>query len=353
MARPTRSWSVNILPILNLELTLKLDSPAVFHLWLPQEASDAVVHETEGTTVRFIFESSRGKTTEELSKTVNNDSDVLRVSVHKQISNELSTIIKNRPGPSDRSDQYRQLGDQIQNMIVERANRLIGYLRVRTGQYWLSELKTDPMNPGQFFMHAETVSKLDGQLVDFDPDQRLLKVVGGFYGPERSVHREQWEDVRAFVSGETRLPLIELLLSNARKLASQGLSRNALIDAVTALEVAVNRFAEESGHHLNSRFRSVDSSTGSIKSLMEKVGLRGAFAVAIPLLLTEEEFPAKLVNICKDAIELRNNLIHNGAREVKGNLTQLLNAADEACARLTKFGEPSIPTSSVTTISTK
>lgn len=323
------------MPLLTLKLELELEPPAYFFKWLPLHEDEAIKIEDGPVQMRFTVGQSREKLPEDVARTTNNIADRLVVQVETDVSQELKIIIEAGHG-STYSAEYYELGAGLQKAVVSRANRLIGFLRVRTGQYWLSEIEQDAVNPGQFFYKANTVATLDSKPFHFNPDQSRITIHSAL-DSERIARKESWPEAQEFVAGHRRLPLIHLLFANAHRLASQGLSRNALIDAVTALEIALFEFADNASPALDLRLRSTGETPEVMRGLIRKLGVRNSLAVGLPILLTEAEMPADLIIACKEAVDLRNNLIHNGQTQVKSDVAETVRVLEQACLRLSQI----------------
>src|SRR5262249_35645358 len=136
------------------------------------------------------------------------------------------------------------------------------------------------------------------------------------------------------VVSDKRVPLIRALLSNASRLASQDMRRNALVEAVTALEVALHDFAERASDNRIQRFQGrLEGSR--VSTLIQKAGLRGSFGVALPLLFNDDEFPTQILETCRAAIDRRNSIVHQGTRDVDPkSLGKYLAALEKACSLL-------------------
>ena len=84
-----------------------------------------------------------------------------------------------------------------------------------------------------------------------------------------------------------------------------------------ALELALANFANRAGSQERTPFSLGDRLDASgIKALLEKVGLRGAFAVVLPLIVDETSLSTDTLRGCREAIEVRNNVVHAGQRDV-------------------------------------
>lgn len=326
-------------------LKVSYENPARYVKWMPIGASDRIDVCEDAICISILHKlESAGwasqPTEDEIKRTTNNGAHRLFVEVRCDIRRELADyIISVTAKDAALQDEYLSLGKRIQTLVVKRLNRLSAYLAASKGQYWIDQLQADEVNPGQFFIEHEAQATIEGSKVPFDPQRRSIKLDLQFPSAQTMVSEADWPAVREFVVGDRSVPLPRSLIAGAYRLASQGARRNALVDAVTAIEVAVNKFAR--GLHADrlARFRPGLEPT-SAPALFAKVGLRGAFGVALPLLLTEEEFPEELLQHCRAAIEKRNAIVHQGSRDVdQTELAKFLSAAKRACELLEHFSD--------------
>ncbi len=330
--------------LLEVDLTVELENPPVFYKWLPLRADETPVSDHEGVRVEVGFKvestSSPFRSSEDdIRRTANNAARRLFVKARVGISNELANYIQNPDESVELATEYKALGAKLQQAIVRIINRLLAYLKAMKKQFWIEELAVDFENPGQFFKRHQATATIDGKNVRFDPDRGIIKFEVKLSDPKVSMHQDEWADALAYAIGQDRLPMVDVLLSNARNLMFKGYRRNALVDAATALEVALSQFAHSAEMGLLGSRQSRIEPT-SIQSLIAKVGFRGSFGVVLPFIFEEEDFPSDLLSTCRTAIDQRNNVVHHGKRDVNAiELTTMINAIDEACSILRKFSE--------------
>ena len=262
------------------------------------ETEEAIVIEEQNVHVTLYFTPkstwwASQPTSEEIRRTFNNHAHRMFIEARVQISEALGNYIRSGSREvGSLADEYEALGRTLEEVIKNRVNRLIGYARSVKGQFWLEELERD-LNPTQFFIRSEGKASLDDTPVSFHPDHEV-KVTVGMPSAEKMLTPEDWPKLRAFAIGDSRPPLIGSLLANARSLGAQRNRRNALVEAVTALEVALSAFARKADPNTLVQAKPRLETEG-LKALVEKVGLRGSFNVVIPILFTEAEFPISLL----------------------------------------------------------
>jgi hypothetical protein len=213
--------------------------------------------------------------------------------------------------------EYSRLAREVLTASINRVNRLIAIARSSKGQYWLSEYKIDFDRLRNYFTVFEGRGQIDrGEIFRFEPPQADVVCVTS-EGVERYITESDWPKFREFVMGGSKPQLVGELLAGSERLLSIGHYRSAITEAVTALEVAVNRFAENPNvdrtfaPHLAGRL-----ALSSLKSQVEKLGLSASMNYLLPTILSEELLPASVIAECQSAITRRQNIVHNGQRSV-------------------------------------
>jgi hypothetical protein len=77
-----------------------------------------------------------------------------------------------------------------------------------------------------------------------------------------------------------------------------------------------------------------------LQKQVEHMGLSGTIRYLLPLLLPDDELPANVLQGCRDAIDARQNVVHNGQRDVK-NVEGLISSIETCCETLSSFCENS------------
>lgn len=340
------------MPELLVTMTVQFESPAIYTRWAPIEPGDRIDAIEQGISISLVHKIESTwwafhRTKKDIERLTNVSAHRIFVEARHEISEELAAfILAGVKTDKALADEYLAFGWRLQTLIVKRLNRFAEYVGAIKGQYWIDRFQTDEFNPSQFFIAHGAQGSIGDKAVEFDPQIRTINIRRS--SEEGYITKDDWPAIRDFVASEKRVPLVHSLIANAYRLASQGLRRNALVDAVTALEVALNDFARNAPDGRLARFQPAIESQ-HVSALIEKVGLRGAFGVAIPLLLAEEEFPADLLGRCRTAIEKRNMIVHQGARDVDPvELNELLAALKHACCVLTTLNRAETPSTQLT-----
>lgn len=233
-------------------------------------------------------------------------------------------------------ERYDEVAERLLVLVLETTNRLLSYVRSRKGQYWLSEYPIDSGQMSAYYVQFEAQAKSgSGPWFRFGPSNIDARAIG-LVPEERYVRRDEWEEIRTFVGGVRRTPLAWTLLAGAEALAAEGQSRSALTEAVTALEVALYAFASHPkaerafGPILAQRINA-----SSLKHQVEHMGLTGSISYLLPVILPESTLAKHLIQGCQLAIAQRQNVVHQGQRDVQvGILRTSLAAIRRMCELL-------------------
>lgn len=233
--------------------------------------------------------------------------------------------------------EYDAVAANLLRLTIDSVNRLISFARVIKGQYWLLDL--DPEQESyQAFIKFEATGKIDGGApFRFQPNTRLRLRIE-VPNAERYISEQEWPEAIRFVQGDQRVPFLLELLARAERLGSQGHSRTALTEAVTALEIAVSAFGDsrDANEQLAEKFGGrlgIASLGGQIRAM----GLRGSVRFLLPLLLPEDILPLEVIIACQAAVDERNNVVHNGQREVP-DVRKHVQQIRRCCEILRKYG---------------
>ncbi|MEX0701015.1 MAG: hypothetical protein WD069_02865, partial [Planctomycetales bacterium] len=202
--------------------------------------------------------------------------------------------------------------------VLHYVNRLISFARDDRGQFNLGDLSIDPANIIQHHMRFRVRIRIgDSPWVFWDPP-----AMGGIvYAPAhpftRCIRKDDWPALRKYVKSPRRPPLVRELLAGAESLADRKHNRAALTEAITALEVAISNFARIPGPAAAfGPERAARLAHGPLQSYVKHLGLTGSVRYLFPLLFSEDSVPAAVLGACGEAIDVRNNIVHNGQRSV-------------------------------------
>ncbi|MFN7916328.1 MAG: hypothetical protein U0Q55_13390 [Vicinamibacterales bacterium] len=350
------------MPDLKIRLTIPiLTGPGVsapgltFARWLPLDPGDAI-HIAEGdVTVRLAFQIESVWWANELpAKDIERTSNVLAHRLYAGVTvagvtPELLEYVRRcdlqhqaRPVDAELQAGYDRLAERVLAVTLGGVNRLIAYIRGQKGQYWLSEYEIDLGRCAEMFDRFEAEASFrDLQWFRFRPSN-VTRIAVALGDPDRYIRSGEWQGIRQFVeSCSNRPPLAGVLLAGAEELAAHGHSRSALTEAVAALEVALYAFARSPA--AERAFGAVLAKRMGVASLYQQVehlGLSASIRYLLPILLTEDVLPTAVLIDCRNAIDQRNTVVHQGQREVTApTLRASLSAIRAICGVLGNFSQ--------------
>jgi hypothetical protein len=214
--------------------------------------------------------------------------------------------------------EYEQLGKRTMRLALDTYNRFIAFCRTEVGQYWLHERRynEEALNTLNNGFHAKARSEAF-EWVRWCPPGTNVVIINAIIEAD-GITQDEWTQAQSFVAGNRRPRLTLELLANATLLLREGRRRSAIIEAVSALEIALSRFAEAP---LVGRIMAPDIkeriSVENLKSQVDHLGLRGSIRYLVPILFPHGVFPTEVLHKCQQAVEVRNAVVHQGQREVE------------------------------------
>jgi len=115
--------------------------------------------------------------------------------------------------------------------------------------------------------------------------------------------------------------------------------RSSVIEAVSALEVAILNFGRNANSNLLLKTCDVNRiDINNINNQIDHLGFSGSIRYLIPVLIGEGDLPSYILKQCYKAIEVRNNVVHKGQRNVALDLVkEILNGVSFCCRVLDKY----------------
>jgi hypothetical protein len=328
-------------------------SAMIFSRWLPIKDEEAFIVKEDNTELKLWFDISStywASQIEEkdLPKHVNVTAHRIFADIRlTDISDDLLRFILagNSNGGSESdiklSSEYKQLGETVLTITFKYLNRLVSYVRNEKGQYWLEQygLNLDVMSSINVELKAQARIEKEGtDWFRWNPPA-IDCITIELQDDARYVKQDEWREIIRFVGSQARPALVRELLSNADNLAGNGHRRSAIIEAVTALEVAVSEFSKSAKFDEILEAKSAARiDTNAFASQVNHMGFSGTLRYLLPVLFREEVLPTSLLSTCYEAIAIRGNVVHEGQRDVKeGKLWTLLKAIRQTCDILKKY----------------
>lgn len=202
--------------------------------------------------------------------------------------------------------------------IEKYVNRLIEFVSANKGQYWLQTIHFDREKLNTELSNIDfKVSANGSDFIEFCMNY-FDTIIVNVNGSENGIIENNWQDIADFIKSNSRTNLSLELLSNAKLLLENGYGRSAIIEVCSALETAVNEFAKIKDHSWLKRISDYKGiSSESIKTQIEHLRFSGTVKILFPILLDKTEISQSILSDCERAIEIRNNVVHNGQRTVK------------------------------------
>ncbi|TGN97945.1 DNA double-strand break repair nuclease NurA [Burkholderia sp. USMB20] len=327
---------------ITLKIPFECDPPGglvpalTFTHWLPLGRDKGIA--VDDGDVRFIlwFDEkctwwASQPTADELKNYVNVLAHYVNVEVQAlDLSDELVAYVqtaKNSESSTKINDslqvEYGILARKILLSVLQRVNRLIAFARSRKGQYWLTEHNIDHDQLRSCFLKFDARGRVDeGPWFTFvPPTTDSITIRAG--GTNSYIEEDDWPAFRDFVVGAKKPDLVGELLAGAEYLLRAGHRRSALTEAVTALEIVVFRFSQspkaeaEFGDRLGGRL-----GLSTLYSQVSHLGLSATVKYLLPTILSEDILPGTILSECQEALTQRQNVVHNGQRDVDERFTQ-------------------------------
>ncbi len=349
------SMSKNIL--LQFEVLLSTEtfgSTMTFNRWIPRE-DNPIEFKNEQFTLRLWIDKDCifGKNSdEEIAHWVNIMVNKIKVEINIQnVDDQLATFIYDEREssrdihhgiqPTDEgydalSSKFNKLGQDAVKLTYDICNRFISYVRNEKGQYLLELLTYEEENIKSVYVGTNAKTKIDdGEWFRWNPS--FVGVHKLTFGDNKeSITEDDWGHIQEFVGTKKRTNLTNELLSNSMSLLFKyGHRRSAVIEAVTALEVALVSFSKKPDFK-NFDFPAdigridIDNFGNQVKHSGTSLSIR----YLLPILFKEEVLSTELLNKCQKAIETRNNIIHQGQRDIKTDLAEELVLALKQCSEI-------------------
>jgi hypothetical protein len=296
--------------------------PITFSRWLPmgREHGIGFQHETCTGLLWFELKSASWISDEAtIPKTINVLVDNFLADVVTTVDGELAAWMvardcRHAPTADDEAlaARYRQHGEAVTAALNHGLNRFLSFVKIEKGQYWVPLVTVKASGEARAKTHTSDWFRWCPTHVI-----ELTATMPNENDP-RFIRPEDWPRAQAFVVSQRRPTLTLELLASAELLAREGSDRAALTEAVTALEVALGSFARAPrAQALWPASMSERLGIETLPKVIERLGLTTSVAVVLPLLLPADVASPDVLSRCREAIRDRQNVVHQGQRQVK------------------------------------
>jgi hypothetical protein len=320
-----------------MTIPLVLRGPA-FYQWLPIGIQKGLYLRRDDLELSLWFDAKSAVWASNLSEEdILNSSKVTAHRIYADITTtmddiELLSYMSSRDfsrAPSEDEEPlaelYKTHGMKVFSLLQDGVNRFLTFVRVEKGQFWLDSLEIDLDNISSHSTEFGARAQVDnGAWFRWKPSQTIpLRAEVHIGQNPRFLTPSDWPEAQAFVSSERRPNLTRQLLASAEAFADTGNNRVALTEAVSALEVALNRFAAspKPDHLLPETVRSRMRLT-SLSNIQERLGLTASVSLLLPMLFDQSTLSGESLDTCRDAIAERQNVVHGGQRRVVSDKLQ-------------------------------
>jgi hypothetical protein len=185
-------------------------------------------------------------------------------------------------------------------------NRFIEVVRYITEEYWLEPIRYQDTLSLEI-LYSDGIKEWPAGHVFLDTGTGGVMISNR---PPFQTTKEKLEHVKEFLLYEKEMEIDKILILNAKDAALKEDFRLAILEAVTALEVVLYKFIRIKGKQLDINRKELDE-------YIIKVGLTGNFKVVLKMLTGGMEIIEKeTMELCKGAIKIRNNILHEGLMKV-------------------------------------
>ena len=294
-----------------------------FHKWLPIE--EPIISEDEQLILKIWVDRSNLSHISKID--IDKQINVLVNSVYvdvtiKNIDVTIFDLLIEKRNPTKAEEGIlTELEKLVYLSVTNKVNRLIDYAKSVKHQYWLTNITINPGQIPQFNIVTKAKAILlpekDNKWFTWYPTSSdHFDIV--ISSEESYISSDDWKDLKYYVNSEKRTNFKLELISRAFALNGLLLRTNALIDAVSALEIATSDFVTSPGinkenyEHVLQRLDIIH-----LKSAFDHLGFSSFLLFILPLILKNESISNSEMKVIAEALQTRNNIIHNGQRDIE------------------------------------
>jgi hypothetical protein len=299
----------------------------LFHRWLPNGKADAIRLSSDipNSELQIWFERrgivQRGKDTlvkydydgqaveaDLIRRQAILDAGPLRglLTIRNIASETAEAIRTKRQGDKD----YVDVGKQLVNLLHARISKVLAILRFNFGQYWIRELEPWDSRKNTLsaycLTHLHMKCSLDNGMTwdEFLPDEPIAFATVTTFTPTQNTFTQyltqpDWQQIADIANSDYQPSLAAMTLMRAHHYLDQGDIRQAFVEGVTALELAVSEVVDK-------RFKEK-------KEILNLLG--GFWNLSLParfatIATASESISVNDVELTVQAIKTRNKLVH-------------------------------------------
>ncbi len=322
----------------------------VFTKWYPEGLEDALEIERDGQLYLIYFDRScipsLSMRDRDFSEwwTIEPSSVLVHTVVEGLSDDQLAHLHWTLDRAEELDEGLRAEAEALVTKLIRGAvaatNRMLSWMRSHKGQFWLVPVWDG--SPSTLVRHFNVQGRVGtGEWFRIDPYKAQIVDAAGRSG-FRGITDEDWLDLREWARSDRGTDLVGELLANAEQLEESDHRRAAVVEVVSALEVALSRFsAPDGGLDGAAVGRDKRLSGVTLAKHVERLGLRATVAYLLPLLMDQERLPEDLHASVLAAIDRRNEVVHLGRRDVpQDEVRTLLRSVHSLCDLLAEARSP-------------
>jgi len=275
-----------------------LESSIAFFKWLPTLQNDILKITIDDITLEIFIEIKYKETS---------DFGVIEENKISMSNHWIKTlfIILNVPVDDASDNSFYELNPppSILSKVVKTLRHFessfYSIVRNDLGQYWLpNSHEIDSLKDEQILTNIQIFHS--GKWIQFCRD--IILGESNFPIPDIQINQERWYQLKELITNRYRCDLSLVFYRNAEYYLRHKNFRVAMVEVCIALERAINTFIK---NHMDEAAQMKLSPILNGNSLTDKVN------ELLPFLLPDDVIDNKVIDNCSDAVNLRNNIIHN------------------------------------------
>ena len=257
--------------LLRFRYSLKSGDPTLpwkgplFHRWLPDGEKDAIRLETgdqaaklnvwferwgvvENNRIRFDLQHQKLDAGTIARESYLDGGPLLgTLEIDGLTEDQLEPLYENKRG----DEQYIRLGKRVVKLLVPPIEAFLDVLSITYGQYWLDKPQRWDSREASLGLYCDAEFSLEYSLdadhtwAPFIPNELELglgTMISGVMRFRDYLTEKDWQEIQTLVQQGYRPSFAATLLARAQRLQDQQNLRHALIEGVTALELALSEF---------------------------------------------------------------------------------------------------------------
>lgn len=214
----------------------------------------------------------------------------------------------------------REFLSAAQALTARYLNKMLSYVRIELGQYWISLTRISEWGLYYFLLQAQA-KWMDGhseQVLDSWDIALATPPISDFYDHSLALDKTRWESISHFIQEESEHDLAKMLMANAKQHFEDGNYRMAAVEALTSLDVGLTPFVRKRCKERGISYTKYDKTS-------RRIFISDYLRVLLPLVLGKQELNTWLrtnsehgltgqfiLDECLQLNSVRNAIVHQG-----------------------------------------